>query len=266
MLLCLVALHADDILNEKIASLITSEVYEKNKNYINIIFTPSSQFYYQDHLDVVKIVETLKDNGLLNLFYDEPQNITLSFSSSGTPLYFVKIMSDTLRSMGYYRYITKESTLDKTGFTWSISFKSEYATDPLLLKEQLNKRGCDIVDLERLDAYGWHYQIDMDNAHLNLKRMQDAKTVHFKRSLYAHWLEVSKIKQIVVTSLRSNNWYPYIAYYDKSMRLLKVYKRDKKTWQITLNIPRDSMYVKVSDLYTLKNIKDGLKITAKGKR
>ena len=260
------ALQADDILNTKIESLITSEVYEKNKNFINIIFTPTSQYYDQSHLDVVKIVETLKENGLLKLFYDKPKQITLSFSSSGTPLYFVKIMGDTLRAMGYYRYITKESTLDKTGFTWSISLKSEYATDPLLLKKQLNKRGCDIVDLERIDAYNWHYQIDMNNAHLNLKSLTNGKSVHFKRSLYAHWLDVSKTKQIVVTSLRGNNWFPYIAYYDKSMRLLKVYKRDQKTWEITLNIPRDTMYVKVSDMYTLKNIKDGLKITAKGKR
>lgn len=265
-MLCLVTLHADDILNAKIESLITSEVYEKNKNFIDIIFTPTSQYYEQDHLDVVKIVETLTENGLLNLFYKKPQEITLSFSSSGTPLHFVKVMSDTLRSMGYYRYITKESTLDKTGFTWSISFKSEYATDPILLKEQLNKRGCDIIDLERRDTYSWHYQIDMNGAHLNVKQLTHGKTVHFKRSLYAHWLDVSKTKQIVVTSLKSNNWYPYIAYYDASLRLLKVYKRDKKTWQITLNIPRDTMYVKVSDLYTLKNIKDGLKITAKGKR
>ena len=266
MLLCLMTLHADDILNEKIESLITSDVYEKNKNFINIIFTPTSEYYNQGHLDVVKIAETLKDNGLLKLFYEKPEAITLSFSSSGTPIYFVKIMSDTLRAMGYYRYITKESSLDKTGFTWSISFKSEYATDPLLLKEQLNKRGCAIVDIQRENAYAWHYQIDMNQAHLNVNSISNGKSINFKRSLSAHWLEVSKIKQLTVTSLHSNNWYPYVAYYDKSMRLLKVYKRDRKTWKITLNIPHDTMYVKLSDLYTLKNIKDGLKIVGKGAR
>ena len=86
----------------------------------------------------------------------------------------------------------------------------------------------------------------------------------FRRSLDAHWLNVSQVQRLTLTSLRGNNWYPYIAFYDSSMRLLKVYKRDRKTWEVTVRPPRDAVYVKVTDLYTLKNIKDGFRILPKG--
>jgi len=256
----------DDPLTVKIKSFLDSDVYEKNKEFINIIFDPREDYYVNNRIKVVEVVKTLKNNGLLKLFFEKPQKITLNFKTNGSPLFFVKLMSDSLRNIGYYRYVTIASTRNSSEFTWSINLTSEYATDPLVLQSELQKSGCDIVDITRKSAKEWTYVVDMGNGYLNLTKLQNNKTIKLKRSLYAHWLNSAKIKRLKITSSRRNNWYPYIAYYDSSLHLLKVIKEEKKHSKIMLDIPKRAKYIKISDLYTLKNVKDELILLPMGTR
>lgn len=255
-----------DLLNMKIQSFIDEKSYKQNKAFIDIVFSPKSDYISGERVDSVKVVNTLKENGLLNLFFKKPTNIKLNFKTSGSPLFFVKIMGNTLRNIGYYRYVTTESNLNNREFTWSISLSSEYATDPLILQNELKKSGCDIVDIQKKSATDWTYVIDMRNGHLNVELLEDGEEVKLKRSLYAHWLDVSKIKRLEIQSSRRNNWYPKISYYDSSLHLLKVISKDTKRVKITLNIPRCANYIKISDIYTLKNVKDSLILKPKGSK
>ena len=255
---------ADDRLFDKIESLIGHDNYARNSAFIDIIFSPESDYYVNGHIDVVKVVDRLNENGLMNLFFKSPRRLELTFSTNGRPLFFVKLMDETLHDMGYYRYITKESKLENDGFSWSISLVSEYATDPTLLRKELLERGCDIIDIERNSDEKWHYRIDMSQARLKLKPLESGDDITYKWLNSAKWLDISKVKKLTLWSLKGNNWYPYIAFYDSSLRLLKVYKRDLKTWQLVMSLPRDAVYVKITDLYSQKNIKDGLRIEVQG--
>ncbi len=62
----------------------------------------------------VKVIETLKENGLLDLFFNKPVEIELKFKTNGSALFFVKIIGDTLRNIGYYRFVTKSSSYNET--------------------------------------------------------------------------------------------------------------------------------------------------------
>lgn len=256
----------DEQINLKIESLLGEDQYLRNENFIHILFEESDEYIINDRIDVVKIVDTLKENGLLKLFFDKPRNLDLTFTSNGNSLYFVKLMSESLRSMGYYRYITKNSKLDESGFHWQISLKTEYVTDPLLLRDVLHKQHCEILDINRSREDSWHYIIDMSQARLDLKTIKHKQSLTLHRSNHAHWIDVSQTKKITLQSLGKNNWFPNIAFYDKTMHLLKVYKRDKKTWKVTFNLPKSCVYIKIDDLYSLKNIREGLSLYAKGVR
>ncbi|QOP46434.1 hypothetical protein [Sulfurimonas paralvinellae] len=256
----------DDNLTTKIKSFLNDKTYEENKGFINVIFDPKSSFYQNDRVDAVKVVQTLKENGLLKLFFKKPQEFRLNFKTNGSPLFFVKLMGDTLRSIGYYRYVTTASNLDSSEFTWSINLTSEYATDPLVLQTQLQKSSCNIIDIEKNGPKEWTYVIDITKAKLNVQMLQASQEVKLKRSLYAHWLDVSKIRSLKIKSSRRNSWYPYIAYYDSSLHLVKILKRDKIYKEILLNIPKNATYIKISDLYTLKNVRDELILLPKGRR
>ena len=248
----------EDPLASKIKSFLDDATYNENRDFINVIFDPKSSFYENERVNAVKVVETLKDNGLLKLFFKSPREFRLNFKTSGTPLFFVKIMEDTLRSIGYYRYVTIASNLDSSEFTWNIDLTVEYATDPLVLQQELNKSGCKIVDIQRDSSQEWTYVIDMSGGYLNIQELKSSDEVKLKRSLYAHWLNVSNIQRLTIASSRVNSWYPYIAYYDASLHLLKVIKRDEIYRKIRLNIPENTKYMKISDLYTLKNVRDEL--------
>ena len=256
----------EDQLTKKIKSFLSYNRYERNKKFINIIFSPKSDFYKNDKVDVVKVVQTLKENGLLKLFFNNPKELKLHFKTFGPPLFFVKLMRESLRNIGYYRYITTDSSFTGLEFTWSVSLTSEYATDPLILQQELKKVGCTIVDIEQISSTEWSYVIDMIDGFLNVPVLEVSEELKLKRSLYSHWLNVSQIKKLVILSSRRNNWYPYISYYDSSLKLIEVIKRDKRIKKITLNLPEFTKYIKISDIYTLKNLKDELTLYPKVKR
>ncbi len=253
-------------LDLKIKSLLDDDIYRINQAYINVIFSPKSNFIIKNRVDSVKVVQTLKDNGLLSLYFDKPKELVLNFHTSDSPLFFVKMLGDALRNMGYYRYVTKESNLGQNGFTWSIVLKTEYVTDPQVLQRELGKSGSKIIDVVRVNESEWTFDIDMRDSYLAVKVLSEGEEVELQRSLYAYWLDVSEIKQLRIKSSFRNSWYPYIAYFDPSLHLLKVVKRDTKRRSILLNIPQNAKYIKISDIYTLKNIKNSLYLTPIGKR
>lgn len=255
-----------NLLTQKIQTLIEPQTYQQNSAYINILFSPASDYYLGERVDAVKVIQTLKDNGLLNLFFKKPSELTLHFKTSGSPLFFVKIMGDTLRNIGYYRYVTQESNLNNSEFTWTINLTSEYATDPLILQQELQKSGCNIVDIHRKSPTDWTYIVDMRDGELNVETLEDGFEVKLKRSLYSKWINVSRIKKLHIASSRRNSWYPYIAFYDSSLHLLKVLKRDTRKREILLNLKDNVHYIKISDIYTLKNIRDDLILTPMSSR
>ena len=256
----------DKIVLDKIQTLISNKAFVQNKAYIKIIFADSLSYFTNNEIDSVKLIEKLKEHGLINLFFKTPRELVLNFETNGEPLFFVKIMGDTLRNIAYYRYVTQESNLQNKIFKWTISLNSEYATDPIILQKELFKSGCRITDVRRNSATDWTYIIDMQNAYINTQKLQSKVEVKLKRSLYAYWLNVESIKQLTIESSYKNNWYPYIAFYDKSLKLLRVLKKDRRRSKISLRISQNTKYVKISDMYTLKNIKDFLLLKPSGKK
>jgi hypothetical protein len=258
--------QSKNLLDEKIKELVDAKVYNKNRAYIKTRFAKKSKYYKQDRVNVMRVVSTLKANGLLKLRFKKPQELILSFKTTGHPMFFVKIMGDTLRNIGYYRYVTTSSSLNNEEFTWTIGLTTEYATDPLVLQRELKKSACKIVDVKRVAATEWEYTIDTSRASLNVIKLRRAQEVKLKRSLYAHWLNVSNIKKLAIVSGERNSWYPHVVYYDSSLHILKVIKKDKKTQEVTFSIPKNAKYMKISDIYTMKNMKDDLVLNPMGYR
>ncbi len=260
-------LNAQDLLIKKIQNLVNPKTFAKDRAFIETIFSPKKEFYKNDGtVDSVKVIKTLKENGILNLFFQKPRDINISFKTNGEALFFIKIMSDALQNIGYYKYVTRESSFDGVDFAWKINLTSEYAADPIILSQELKKNGCQISDVMRDNETDWSYVVDMTNARLNVNALEGGVEFSLKRSLYAYWLDVSKIESLDIKSSARNDWYPYIAFYDKSLKLLSVIKLDTKKTNISLDINNNVHYIKISDIYTLKNIKDDLVLLPKERK
>ena len=258
--------NQQEVLLQKVHSILETKRYNENEAFIKIIFSPPEAFFTKERVDSVKVVETLKKNGLLELFFKKPQRIVLEFRTNGTPLFFVKITGDILRKIGYYRYVTESSRFNSSEFVWRVAIVSEYAADPMILQRELHKYGCTIVDISRKSPKEWSYVIDMQNAHLFVEQLHNGFSKELKRSLYPYWFNVEKIRKLRIVSRGRNHWYPDISFYDGKLHLVKVVQRDKRMYDVTVRIPKNGKYIKIADIYTMKNIKDTMVLKPIGER
>ncbi len=254
-----------DLLNDKIKNLIGQEDFTKHNNLINFIFKNRSNFIISDTLNYTQIVKKLQENGLLKLAFDKPKDITVTFQVNKDPVKSLKILKDTLKSLGYYYYFTKSTRFDgQDRLLWSIKLTTEAAIDPLVLSYELLKQNARILEITKEENDTWVYKINTTDSILNesIFILNNEKIV-LKKPLTPYILKVKKAKKIYITSRILNRWSPYVVFYDKHLNILEVIKKDKIYRKIKLSIPNNTKYIKISDLFTLINIKRGLSVVIK---
>ena len=259
-------LNADKLFH-KIENLIGKEQFQIHNNLINLLFKTKADFYILDEqLDYKEILQTLKENGLLHLKFRKPTELNIEFTTSTDPIKSLKILNETLRSMGYYYYFTKstEFNKEKGSLKWTIVFKAEYALDPLILVQELKSKSCKILDIEKESDNYWKYSIDVNNAKIREAiKIDNNEKVILQKPLRPYFIEVDNATKLQIIGRNLNHWFPYIAFYDKHLNVLKVIKKDRIYKGYRTKVPRGTKYIKITDLYTLINIKRGLSIIVK---
>lgn len=253
-------LYSNELVDAKIKNLIEPSIYAKNRAFIEAATTPKSEYIKDGNVDTIKLIKTLKDNGILKLLFKTPREVNITFKTKANPNFFVKVMNDSLTNIGYYKFITKEALYDEDSFTWRVSMLSEVVVDPIILDSELKKSNSSIIDVSRQSESEWSFVVDMSQAVLNVSSLDSE--FNLKRSLYATWLNVKGINSLSFYSSSSNSWYPYIAFYDSNLNIIGVKKVDSKTSNLNIEIDPKCSYIKISDIYSLKNIKDDIIIKA----
>ncbi|WP_187647351.1 hypothetical protein [Nitrosophilus labii] len=258
----IIKLSYGDLLEDKIKSLVSEITYEKHYKLIKKIFQNREDYYLcENKVDMIKVIKNLKENGLLNLFFDSPKKNHITFETNSNPVLFMKIIEDNLRNLGYYYFMSDEIRYDENAFGWKISFVSEYTLDPEIFSQFLIKNGCEVLDIVREDESTWRYVINVDNARLNATKLLLNEKIRLKKPLNDYWLIVKEGKKISIASYGGNRWYPKVTIYDKNLHVLKIYKKKRKTDWLVFYLPANAYYIKISDIFTLSNIKYGLRVT-----
>jgi hypothetical protein len=248
-------------LEDKIESFIGEKEYKTQKNLIRILFKDESSFLKDDSsVDGIKVLEKLKSNGILKLFYAKPQQLNISFSTKENSLVFMRVINESLSSMGYNYFLTKRVLKNSNGFLWEIIISTEHIVDPLILSSRLEARGCFLESIDRKSENEWDYVVNTDNIKIEAHKVEANKTVKLKKPIKPYWIEVEDMRSISFSSKIADRWHPSIIFYDEKLHIVKDYKRDKATNRLKVKIPVDAKYVKVADLYTLDNIKRGISI------
>ncbi len=262
---CLIA-DESVTLDQTLQSILGTKSYNANKTFLGSVFKQKTLYTDGTHIDLLRVMQTLKEHRIITLSLKGSQTVTLSFKTQGSSTFFVKTLADALRNVGYYKYITKSSSLGGSVFTWSIQYNGDTMIDPILLEAQLAKSGLHIVGVQVENPSSWNYEIDMKNAHLDVDKLDAGNNINLEQVNGEQWIEVSAVSKVEIISDSANSWYPYVSFYDRNLNLLKVEKVDKKTSFLNLNLPSESVYMKISDLYMLSNMKNGLNIDAKEPR
>ena len=266
LFLVFTTLSADKLL-DKIENLIGEKQFKLHSNLINLLFKEKVNFYItQEQLDYTTILRTLKENGLLQLKFKKPQELNIQFSTSTDAIKSLKILNETLRAIGYYYYFTKSTSFNSStgALDWTIVFDTESAIDPLILVQELKSKSCHILDIEKVNDSFWKYNIDVNFAKIReAVKIDNNEKVIFQKPLRPYFIEVDNANTLQIIGRNLNHWFPYIAFYDKSLNVLKVIKKDRIYKGYRTKVPRGTKYIKITDLYTLINIKRGLSIIVK---
>ncbi len=253
-------------LSENIINIIGYKEYRINKGLINHLFKNKKSFYKNDSLNYISVIEVLKNNGLLKLSFNKPKNLKIIFKITDNPIKSLKVISDSLKALGYYHYFTKQLVYnEETKLTWTISLKTEAAIDPLILSKELFKHNCLLVDIKKEGNTKWMYTINTSGSTLfKAKKMQNGEKVNFRKPLKPYFLQVDKYsKSINILSKSRNQWFPYVVFYDTNLNILEIVKENSLHKNISLSIPEETKYIKIHDIYTLSNLKRGLSVIIK---
>ena len=268
ILLFLSLLYSD--INEQIKNSVQEflgvQTYQKNKALIELLFKNTNRFIYNNSVRDIEVLSTLKENGLLPIYFKTPQNLEIEFYAKEHELLLIQLLDSTLRTMGYYKYFITESKRDKDYFSFAISMHTEYNIDPTLLKNLLYQRGCVIKNIDKVSQTKWRYEFDVENVKLDSQIIYANQEVKINKPVYPILLNIEDGKQISIYSSNGNHWYPNISLYDKYLNLIKLYQRDKKTKKLKFKFTDSSRYIKIGDLYQMNNLRYGLKINLQGER
>ncbi|RXJ98076.1 hypothetical protein CRU98_11195 [Arcobacter sp. CECT 8986] len=252
-------------LDDKIENLIGKFEYLKHKNLINYIFKNENDYFIGNSIDYIKVIKKLQENGLLKLKLDKPKDIYIKFNTNSAPTKSLKILKDTLKSLGFYYYFTQTLKYDTQNLNWEIKLKTEAAIDPLILANELYKQNCRVANINREGEDRWEYSIDTTFSKLNNSILMTAnEKKYLTKPLKPYLIKLNEnISKLIILSKVLNSWFPKVVFYDKDLNILDIVKQDKLHNKLSLDVPVNTKYIKIDDLYTLINIRRGLTIITK---
>ena len=249
-------------LDMKVKDLLGNSDYNTHRNLINHIFSNEANFYTNNQIDYTKIIQELVNNGVLKLNTPATQNVTLTFNINNYQKKSLKNLSDILRTLGQHNSTIKEEIIVDNNLKWTIQIKTAAAMSPLRLSQELQSINSRIVDIKREGDYNWSYSIDTSNS--SIYRAEDLinnKQLSLKKPLRPYMIKVANAKVITMRSGAGNIWYPNVVFYDEALNIIGVYEENSLHKSLKLEVPNNTKYIKIDDLHTLANIKQGINIT-----
>ena len=263
-LFLIIALYVSSFANVNVAveNLLGTADYNTHKNLINHIFSNKNSFYTNNQLDYQKISQELINNNVLKLNLGSIQDIEVTFYFSNSPKKSIKNMSDILRAIGQFNYVTKEEVVIDNQLKWTIKLKTAAAISPLRLSQELQSANSRIMDIKREGNSKWSYSIDMSNSTVyKAEDLISNNQLSLRKPTKPYIVKVSDISSITATPSAGNSWYPSVVFYDDSLNIIGTYQENSLHKSLKLEVPKNTKYIKIDDLYTLANIRQGINIT-----
>jgi hypothetical protein len=254
-----------DVVDDKVRSLVDQQSYVIHQKLIGIIFKNRAAFMINsEQADSVKIIATLKDNGLLDIFYkNSPRNICATFRAGDKALFFLKAVSDSLSELGYNFTLVRNMRLDKTAFEWTLSYKSDRAIDPALLAKRLENYRIRINDISK-EGDSWFYTLQSDNIVLNdtpeLSQTQE-EPLFLQAPTGEYWVKLPKYASFVSARKKSGgNWHARAVYYGADLKVLLADTRSGASKLYKAKVPEGAEYMKITDNSVPSNLRSGIEL------
>ena len=232
-----------------IKNIVGEETYNQYKGLIQTIEKEVNS------TNLAQTVTILKENGLIELFFDKPKIIHPSFVFiNNNPEFNTKTLYMTLKNLGYYYFFPSNIKKD-SNYTITIEMQSTHHIDPVNFINQISAYGCSVINLENRGDF--IYTIDCKNEFLPSPKITD-QTKAYLNVRGEYWFDTNGFKHVIVRTSKFDKWHPYIAFYDKNLNLINVFTSQNIQRSVKLNLTNDTKYIKIRDSFTRENIKRGI--------
>lgn len=258
-----VAYGAESALDTKIINLIGEADYNRNKSFINKIFSPTSNFYQNGNLDIYRVISVLQNNGLLKLKFSAPREFSAVFIAQTTPLLLLKTINQSLSTMGYSYWIPSEAVYENDTTKIRISLTTEHIIDPIILINELSKNGFVAVNISQNNQSEWEYQLSLASSKIpNSTFVAKGNNLNIYEVSGQYWLEVGTLGRLEVQSINNKNFNPKVVFFDKNLNVLEIQELSRGQ-KFNISIVDNTKFIKISDSILNSNLKAGLNVKLK---
>ncbi len=238
----------------KYENLITNLIGEqKYKEYHGLIQTLIQE---QNASNISDVVTLLKENGLIELFFDKPVLIHPKFVfTNNNPIFNTKTLYHSLNNLGYY-YFYPYKISKNTKYSITLELQSTHHIDPVNLINEIKNYGCEIKNIKYLDN-NYEYTIDCQKEYIPAPVITD-KLKAYLNVRGEYWFDTNNTKTVIISASKYDKWHPYIVFYDKNLNIINLIAEKNIQKNIKIDIPNECKYIKIRDNYTKENIKRGI--------
>ena len=247
-------------LDLKIINLIGEADYNRNRSFINKIFSPQSNFYKGGNLDIYRVISVLQNNGLLKLKFAVPSEFSAIFVAQTSPILLLKTINQSLSYMGYSYFIPNEAVYENDTSKIRISLTTEHIIDPIILLNELNKSGFVVVNINQNKQNEWEYQLRlMDSKITNSTFIAKGNNINIYEVSGQYWLEVGSLGQLEVKSINNKVFNPKVIFFDRNLNVLDIQELSRGR-DFSVSIVDNTKFIKITDSLTSANLKSGLNV------
>lgn len=250
-------------LDAKILNLIGDADYNRNKSFINKIFTPKGNFYQNGNLDIYRVISVLQNNGLLRLKFSAPREFGAIFTAQVSPILLLKTISQSLSTMGYSYFIPSEAVYENETTTIRISLTTEHIIDPLILINELGKNGFVVANIHQNRQDEWEYSLNLASSKIpNATFVAKGNNLNIYEVSGNYWLEVGTLGRLEVQSINNRAFNPKVVFFDRNLNVLDIQELSRAR-NFSIRIIDNTKFVKISDSALNSNLKAGLNVRLK---
>ena len=242
-------------IDDQIKRIIGDDRYYQNRAVLQTLFSNPARYSTNGKIDLQKVVTLLEKVGILSKRYPTAKEGALIFFANQKPYLFLRLCELSLFHGEVFSY-NIDSIKRSNAIEAKFSFYGK--REPKLSKiiAFFRSVGVYVRDLSKVDG-GWRFKLSMSNARLPAQ----PPSGDIKVGENGTWINVCAKEEIRLKGKRV--WYPSIGIYDEDLAPLDLVEEPQGVRSISFSLPNGACYIKISDMFSAKNLKGGLQITVR---
>lgn len=189
------------------------------------------------------------------VFALQPNSIKTHILFSGEPILALKAIQQSFHAAGYKLDVHTFSMEDSTGEIGGTAVGLKPFSIGML-RENVQEEGMALTRASTEQGV-LKLVLDAANGAWSAPQIGSDEGAELKRSSNPQWFRIQGGQVLRFEPPYVGKWYPEIALLDASMRVLYAYRSAKATEEFELEVPEGACYLKVSNVWGMKVLKEG---------